>query len=143
MRSLQLLSIKQDHLPFAEVDTSVFFQEVFRQMMNLNFEGYSASRRRGTELRGRSPCRTSGWSPVPCPKPHIGLSSAPRVGWAHNLLGYGHSASPGNPADRSFKMSSHSYSPYDCLLVKTCNCKTRLASENAHDLSKPVRYTMI
>jgi hypothetical protein len=45
---------------------------------------------------------------------------------------------PGNPADRSFRMSSHSYSPYDCLLVKTCNCKTRLASENAHDLSKPI-----
>jgi hypothetical protein len=30
MQSLQLLSIKQDHLPFAEVDTSVFVQEVFR-----------------------------------------------------------------------------------------------------------------
>jgi hypothetical protein len=66
------------------------------------------------------------------------------IPWARqNVLGYGHSASPGNPADRSFRMSSHSYSPYDCLLVKTCNCKTRLASENAHDLSKPVRYTMI
>eukprot|EP00884_Botryococcus_braunii_P000274 jgi/Botrbrau1/10247/Bobra.0140s0004.1 len=60
------------------------------------------------QLRGAiSPCRIGvdlcsvRWPRVPCSKPNIGFSSAPRVGWAHYLLGYEHSASPGNAADRS------------------------------------------
>eukprot|EP00884_Botryococcus_braunii_P005437 jgi/Botrbrau1/14895/Bobra.0248s0012.1 len=54
------------------------------------------------------------------------------------VKGYGQSAFPVQSRQVVNRRSYSSYSPYDCLLSATHNCRTRLASGDAQHLSQPV-----
>eukprot|EP00884_Botryococcus_braunii_P008953 jgi/Botrbrau1/18059/Bobra.0062s0045.1 len=55
-----------------------------------------------------------------------------------SVKGYGQSAFPVQSRQVVNRRSYSSYSPYDCLLSATHNCRTRLASGDAQHLSQPV-----